>query len=296
MENRFEHEPPEERQDWGAYVQPPPYPGKSNNNAMDAHMQNLCARVQEMLPHLLENDGEIRPEVASMVYAHVAVCLRCAQDFEEMQRVIAMVEAIAPPEMPMDFSVIIMQRIQTEFSPARSDIPIRPLRAASSDLSGEAAVSNDVVHQPETQQTTVRIVSSETTRTLASGLDHHQNQTRLTQTASQLWQRVMGFALMVAVLGFFLLSDWGRQALGLNLETASSLFSQIGAAVNGVPIVGAIVELAGRVLSQVSGILHETYSTLGATTTLGLALDLGICAMGYYFIAARKNHRQIRGY
>jgi hypothetical protein len=294
MENRFEHEPPEERQDWGAYVQPPAYPGQSNNKAMDAHLQNLCARVQEMLPHLLENDGEIRPEVASMVYAHIAVCLRCAQDFAEMQRVIAMVEALAPPEMPMDFSAIIMQRIQTEFSPARSDIPIRPLRAASSVASGEAAVNNDVVQQQETPQTTVRIVSNEVSQTLSSKLD--QKQTSLTKTASQLWQRITGFGLLVAVLGFFLLSDWGRQALGLNMEAATSLFGQIGAAVNGVPLIGAIVELVGRVLTQVSGILHETYRTLGATTTLGLALDLGICAIGYYFIVARKNHRQIRGY
>lgn len=211
-----------------------------------------------------------------------------------MQRVIAMVEALAPPEMPMDFSVIIMQRIQTDFNPAKSDIPIRPLRAASSDVSGEAAVNSDTARNQETQQSVVRMVSNQTKHNVETTLN--QKQSTLTNTVSSLWQRLTGFGLLVAVLGFFLLSDWGRQAVGVNVETASSLLSQIGAAVSGVPLIGGIVEMVSRVLIQASGTIHETYRTLGATTSLGLALDLGICATGYYFLVARKNRHQMHGF
>jgi hypothetical protein len=306
MENRFENNPPEERQDWGAYLKPPSYSGPPNSNALDAHVQNLCARVQEMLPYLLENDGDIRPEVASSIYAHLAVCLSCAKDFAEMQRIVAMVEAVAPPEMPLDFSAIIMQRIEIEFSPARSDVPIRPLRAASSDGSGEAAASKvteptAAAPQAVTETPVVRIVSNTTMQTAVTGQNLTQTgldlkQQSMTVSLGALWQRLTGIGLMIAVVSFFLLSDWGRQIVGVNTETASSLLGQAGDAMQGVPLIGAIVGLVATALANVAGTLQETYRTMGATTTLGLALDLGILTVGYYFLVARKPRHQIKTY
>ena len=62
MENRFDHTSPEEQQGWGAYATPPPVPGQLNSPRSLAGQASLCARVREMLPALLENDGEIRPD------------------------------------------------------------------------------------------------------------------------------------------------------------------------------------------------------------------------------------------
>src|SRR5258708_1114651 len=65
MENRFEHSQPEE-QGWGAYVTPPRYTGPEHTEPSVRRTQTgLCARVVEMLPALLENDGDIRPEMAT---------------------------------------------------------------------------------------------------------------------------------------------------------------------------------------------------------------------------------------
>src|SRR5438067_387098 len=101
MENRFEHTPPEEQQGWGAYATPPPYPDQQNSYHSELPQgMNLCARVRDMLPSLLENDGEIRPEMAAALYGHLAVCPGCAREFEEMQRVVAVLEALPPAEMP----------------------------------------------------------------------------------------------------------------------------------------------------------------------------------------------------
>jgi hypothetical protein len=297
MENRFEHNPPEERQDWGAYVSPPSYTGQPNSYA-DARQQQLCARVQEMLPSLLENDGEIRPEMAASIYAHLAVCLQCAQDFAEMQRIVSMVEALAPPEMPLDFSVVIMQRIQVEFGPTRSDIPIRPLRAVSSDVSGEAAVNAGSERSQATPQATVQTihttVNTEQKQVASSELETQQ--IGVTQTALSLWQRLTGVGVLLAVVGFFLLTSWGREALGVNAMEAMNWLGGIGKAVQDVPLFGSIVALVGSVLSQVGGTLAQTYRTLGATTTLGLTIDLAICAVGYYLLVARRQRHQLQGF
>jgi hypothetical protein len=293
MENRFEHNPPEERQDWGAYVSPPSYTGPPNSYA-DARQSQLCARVQEMLPSLLENDGEIRPEMASSIYAHLAVCVLCARDFAEMQRVVSMVEAIAPPEMPMDFSVVIMQRIQLEFGPVRSDVPIRPLRAASSAASGEAAPLGNEQKQEAASLTTAHTVQQTETRAVASELE--TKQTSVMQTATSLWQRLPGVGVLLAVVGFFLITNWGREALGVNAIAASQWLSQLGEVAQEMPLLGSIVALIGTVLAKVSDTLQETYRSQGAMNTLGLTLDFAICAVGYYALMARRERQQLRGY
>jgi predicted anti-sigma-YlaC factor YlaD len=298
MENRFEHNPPEERQDWGAYVSPPSYTGQPNSYA-DARQQQLCARVQEMLPSLLENDGEIRPEMAASIYAHLAVCIQCAQDFAEMQRIVSMVEALAPPEMPIDFSVVIMQRIQVEFGPARSDIPIRPLRAVSSDVSGEAAVKAGSENRQETPpQATAHTINTavHTEEKQVASSELELKQTATTQTTLSLWQRLTGVGVLLAVVGFFLLTSWGREALGVNAMEAMNWLGGIGKAVRDIPLLGSIVALVGSVLTQVGDTLAQTYRTLGATTPLGLTIDLGICAVGYYILVARRQRQQLQGF
>src|ERR1043165_2965068 len=99
MENRFEQTPPEEQQGRGAYATPPPVSGAQNIPA-DITPQylrhsvtpqlpqdvSLCQRVQEKLPYLLENDGEITPHLAKALYGHLAVCPNCSREFDESQR------------------------------------------------------------------------------------------------------------------------------------------------------------------------------------------------------------------
>src|SRR5438552_1551000 len=129
MENRSEHIPPE--QGWGAYATPPTYPSHSayqrpdppgaeaqlNQESTLPPQANLCAWVREKLEPLLENDDEIRPEMATALYGHLAVCQGCAQAFEQIQKVVAMLEALPPLELPMDYAPLILRRIQAGTGP-----------------------------------------------------------------------------------------------------------------------------------------------------------------------------------
>ena len=127
MENRFEHTP--EEQGWKTPL--PPRPVAPNGNRPDIlsnrtpgqqnAVQNGFARAVarqsvrlglRKLSDLLDNDGSVRPEQAAGIYAHLAICRHCAQEFDEMQRVVALVENLPPAELPRDFSGLIMQRIE----------------------------------------------------------------------------------------------------------------------------------------------------------------------------------------
>lgn len=272
MENRFEPNP--EHDGWGDYLKPPS-PFGQEHNELDAastrrvQPQGLCARVQEMLPHLLENDGTIRPEMAASVYGHLALCPGCAREFDRQKQVISLVESLPPAEMPMDFSQIIMQRIQTEIGPIYGAAPF-PAHASSLKAAQEAVVA---------QTTSVQTVQ---TTSLNS-----QNYTQLT-----LWQRLSAASVLSAMLAFFLSTSWGRQMLGVNLQTAVQWIEQIGETLQRVPGLAWVATLVGVTLAQMSDALKETYQAMGANAVYALAIEAGCGVALVTLMAARRNRAQ----
>lgn len=292
MENRFEHIPPEERNDWGHYIRPPGPPGNMQQHR-DMHASSLCMRVQSMIPHLLERDGEIRPEIASSAQAHIATCMQCARYYAQMQQVITLLETLEPPEMPVDFAPAILQRIQTEYRATQ-----RVLHAASSEAnlsagSEETAAGSNAVRQ--TRSAGVRPLWNMPLHTTGAMRTRPHMQVTLSHRLLTFWQQLTGTGLLIAVLGILLLTEWGRQAIDVNLDTVSALLAQIVDAVAHVPVIGAIVSAVATVLTQAGSILQATYRTSGWFSALGLVIDISLCTIGYYLIVARRRQHRTRG-
>jgi hypothetical protein len=273
MENRFQH-PTAEEQGWGAYATPPKY---------GSRQAGLCADVCRMLPDLLENDGSVRPEMASAISAHVAVCPDCSREYEQMQRVIARIEALPPAEMPMDFSGPIMRQIQVQVETTRgAKIPARQ-------------VQHSPVNAPvEKKVVAIRPVVGTGTITAAQLRSGQQSDT-ITQTRAQAWQRVTLGAILSGLLAFFLNNAWGRQMLGVNLANATGWLEQIGESMSRLPLVGGIVGLVVSALAQTSGLLSETYHSLGSLAARGLALDIAMGVLAYYYVLNRRQREQRLG-
>jgi predicted anti-sigma-YlaC factor YlaD len=283
MENRFENSPPEE-QGWGAYATPPVY---------SSQRTGLCADVCKMLPDLLENDGSVRPEMAAAIYAHLAVCPGCAHEYDQMQRVIARIEALPPAEMPMDFSGLIMRRIQEQPQAAQAD---RAVARQTAPPSG-ARASVIITTRPETKQTAQQAqqTGQTATQTTASRLGSSTRATVGAQTEAQLWQRLSAGALLAGVLSFFLNSAWGRQMLGVNLANATAWMEQIAESVSRIPILGWLAGLIFSALAQASGLLSETYHNLGTLAVRGLILDIAMGVLAYYYVLTRRQREQRLG-
>lgn len=294
MENRTEHTE-SEGQGWGAYVTPPRYPSQSPAQwQQEAALRGtLCAQVGELLPALLENDGEVRPEMAASVYAHLSVCSGCSRSFEEMQRVVAMVEALAPAEMPMDFSGIIMRRIQTEMGPLPGAAPPRPIVAASSAVREE--VAPEANRQASAERIAAFLTEAETADLRADTVQVGIHVETLTQTTQSRVERLTAAGLLAAVLTFCLSTSWGRAMLGVNIESASAWFTQIQAALQSVPVLGGIVAVVFAALTQVGRMLGDTYRNLGAMVAKGVIVDVALCAAGYYYLS-RRQRRQMHGF
>ncbi len=274
MENRFEHNPPEERTDWGKYASPPPVFGhREEPTSAETLQRNLCVRVQEMLPHLLENDGTIRPEMATAVYGHLSVCTSCSHEFDAMQKVVAMVEALAPPELTQDFAPLIMQRIQANMTALHEGVPTRPFSLASSTLAEEAATNAQ-------RQATVHVTRGVQTTNMTGSL---------LENATLTGQRLLASVLLMTVLVFFLSTAWGREALGVSAATATQWLGQIVSGLKSTPLIGSLAETIYGTLSSTSETLAGSYRTLGANAVRGLAIDVALCAAGYYFLVARKH-------
>ena len=103
MENRFEHNEPES-QNWKKYLPPvtPPTAGQQAEQ-QKVSQDALCAWVCEQLSYLLDNDGSVRPEQAAGIHGHLALCRHCAEVWEEMQNVVALVENLPPVALPLRF-------------------------------------------------------------------------------------------------------------------------------------------------------------------------------------------------
>lgn len=286
MENRFEHNPPEERTDWGKYGSPLPplFPNSEvqQQQYVEPLQRTLCVRVREMLPHLLENDGTIRPEMATAVYGHLSVCPHCSREFEEMQRVVALVEALAPPELTQDFAPLIMQRIQTNMNTLHDGVPLRPLSPVGSRV-GSASVHDTA---PKQTNTTVKVTR---------GIQKTRNTTHSTsllESATLTGQKLLASVVLMTVIVFFLSTAWGREVLGVTVESAAGWIGQIVGGLKSTPLVGPLADAIYGTLAQVGETLASSFRILGANAVRGLAIDAALCAGGYYFLVARRNNRQ----
>lgn len=227
----------------------------------------LCDRVREKLHPLLENDPAIRPEMATALYGHLAVCAECSTEFAAMQRMVNLLETMPSMELPIDYAPHIMRRIQTDgmvVVPAKEQAAPGPTFAASSLVSGEVAIHNKRV---VTRQVAL-------TETGVSGLSYRQ--------------RMIVSVGLAGMFVYLLASDWGRQMLGVNLEAARTWLAQIGNHLERVPVLGALIIGIGAALSSVSEALGQTFSTLGGMAAQTLALELAIGFAACLVIASRR--------
>lgn len=253
MENRFHNNPAEGQEGWGAYVSPPVYP---------QNLGKLCVDVRKLLPELLENDGSIRPEMASAIYGHLAICPGCARELDEMQQLAARIDALPQVDLPMDYSELIMHKIQTQ---------THTIYSAQQAEGGQAAVR-------------------QVTRAIGTPLQSRTVTETVTQTGVTVWQRLTLGALFSGILTFLLASTWGRQMLGATAATASAWLEQVGDMVARVPVLGGLIGLIVLALSQASQLLSETYQSLGGMALEGLVIDIALGAL--IFGVVRRNNRQ----
>ncbi len=282
MENRFENNPPGEN-NWGDYVSQPDY-NLQTGGLNDSSQATLCVRVRVMLPPLLENDGSVRPEMAAAIYGHLTICPDCAQHFDDMQRVVALMEALPPADMPQDFSALIMARIQ--------------IQALSID---SAVVGSENQSIPQALDALERVSTARTgkstTRTASTSGTYstHENAT-IVQERTHFWERLTAGGILSGILAYFLSTAWGRQMLGANVATASVWLEQMNVLLQKVPVLAWIIGLVVSTLSQANGMLSETYQSLGAMAVRGLVFDIAICAVAYYYMMTRQQRERTRGY
>lgn len=302
MENRFEHLPPEEQQGWGAYVTPPPLPGQQHSQPSNQSLSSsLCARVREALPALLENDGEINPQMASALYGHLSLCPGCAHEFDTLQQVIQVVEALEPAELPMDFSARIMQRIQSRPAPAHTasnEAVVRPFVVSSSESSAAVPhAETKTAHSAPGLNTSLSAGIGKMRRETESvvGASLLEEQELLTKTSVHAWERLTLAGLLSTVMTVFLMTTWGGQVLVTNLSEMLSWLGQVGETLRRVPLLGALFAVMFSALSQIGNLLSETYRSLGVLAARGLALDVALCAGIYYLFVLRRQRGQMHG-
>jgi len=323
MENRFEQMP--EEQGWRAPLPPrPSYPDKapplsgtqnsevprtSQSGYMGTHdtlRDNLCAWVRERMSDLLDNDGTVRPEQAAGIYAHMAICRACSQEFEEMQHLVSLVESLPPAELPCDFSPLIMQRIEFQ----SVVLPQRNLNTALSDLPNHSKLSNDVT-APTTAavRATVQspVVASErqvvaTTQTVqTSHVQTTQTQSTQTQGLNQglstekLGRLTLG-SLFSSGLAYLISSTWGRQMLSVNMTTVGNWFGQLVTLLREVPLLTWMLTLIVSTVAQLNVMVGHTYQTMGTMAVAGLLLDAVICVIAYSVLDVRRRQAQMRLY
>lgn len=282
MENRFEHNNPEE-QGWGAYATPPSYSGYQNKQQQGSASQlDLCDRVRELLPALIENDGDIRPEMATAIYGHITICIRCSADYEEMKRVVTLLNLQLPVELPLDFSGIIMQRITLEIGPHRKGESVNPTQAASPIVSGESAAHSAVPR-----------VNSDVTAgstTFARSQSYSATRERVLQKEGTAANKTVTSAVLVGLLAFFLTSSWGRAMMSVDIKSANALLAQIAESLQRIPILGALVALVLHTLIGAGNLIESAFFDEGSESALQLALKIGLCVLLFNY--ARKRHQK----
>jgi hypothetical protein len=304
MENRFDHNQPEE-QGWGNYVTPPGAPGRNSYIPGSFPLETaLCQRVREMLPHLLENDGEIRPEMARQVYGHLSVCAGCTGEFDEMERVILLMNKMPPIEMPQDYSQIIMQRILAPDGPIPQRPPSRvPMNLADLQNPVAAVRIDDTTTRPtraalgQPQQNdvlpTVKVTASVSAAQRLNTQSVSQNVgVQMQGGLFTTFQRLTAASVLTAVMAFLMTTKWGRNALSSDVDALQAWIQQMSDALARVPVFGRLTAYLFGAMTQMSDSVSETYRTLGATAAKGLTIDIALCACACFFLAARKQRIQ----
>ena len=292
MENRFEQSP--EEQGWKAPLpsRPDPTLRQTTHNVNGADQgvlrDNLCAWVREKLSDLLDSDGSIRPEQAAGIYAHLAICRSCAQEFEEMQHVVALVENLPPVELPCDFSGLILQRIENPHAPA---LPRALASPSTADM-----VSAVVASQPGQQNVSasLKITTAQTVKQKVAVLHNQHQQSHAQHTQSELLSRMTAGGILSAVLAYFLSTTWGRQIAASVLMPTCAWLSQIADVLRSVPVLTWMVGLIFSALAQFNAMLGHTYHIMGTAAAVGFALDAVICIAAYGFLTARRREAQMR--
>ena len=243
MENRYEPEKQEQQplqQEWKHYLPPEEthtadiidekelfeeqtvYPTKQSQQA------NLCLRVRERLQSLLEEDYEMRPEMAAALYGHLALCHDCAFEFEEMQRVVRLLKSIPMAELPMDYSKVIMQRIIAQEESQTEATPPHPIQAASS--LGFSAISEEVADSRSKR---------------AAVQNHSKNSLNQSVFQNETLQKQKKIMATVALSGVFVLlmaTRWGRELVGGGLSTLKQWVTQLAGGLRHVPAVLIILD------------------------------------------------------
>ncbi len=323
MENRFEQSP--EEQGWKAstpdaygWKNPPPAPAvppalsghtgnvgqnAEHNTAHQATRDQLCAWVCEKLSDMLDNDGSVRPEQAAGIYAHLAICRHCAGQWDEMQRVVSLVEKMPLAELPRDFSATIMQRIADPHAQM-------PHRALTPQMFNDAAASSVVASHnlasgTDTAQSKLKITSTQTPgrktsllhrlrgQQTQSGLKAETKQTGVS-TQSELLGRMTAGGACSSALAYLLSTTWIRQMLSVNVTTAGAWFGQCADVLRGVPLLTWVAGLIFSAFAQMNAMLGETVHVMSTAIMMGLALDVVICVAAYSFLTARRREAQLR--
>ena len=305
MENRFEQSP--EEQGWKSstppahgWKNPPPMPavpaalsGQSAEVGQQATRDQLCAWVCEKLSDMLDNDGSVRPEQAAGIYAHLAICRHCAQQWDEMQRVVMLVEKMPLADLPRDFSAPIMQRIANPNTPPprRALLPQTVMQASADAV--VAANSQGVTH--DGAQSKLKVTPAQTgtrqnsllRRSQTQQTNSEAQQTRVSRQSELLTRMTAGGACSSA-LAYLLSLGWMRQLLSLNVTTSSAWFGQCGDILRGVPLLTWVAGLIFSAFAQLNSMLGETYHVMRTAVVMGLALDVVICVAAYSFLTARR--------
>ncbi len=288
MENRFEHNEPEEHT-WKKYLPP----NNSPLNAPETNQQQqqqkvsqdaLCAWVCEQLSYLLDNDGSVRPEQAAGIHGHLALCRHCAQEWEDMQNVVGLVESLPPVELPRDFSGLIMQRIELQ------NAPLVPHTLTPQPIAENYALAQAVT----TARTKVTPAQATEQKTLTQTAQQTLSTTQTQQSRSQLVQRMSAGSALSGILAYFLSTAWGRQMLGANVTTASAWLGQAADVLRSVPVVTWIFGLIFSALAQVNTMLNSTYHAMGTAAAVGFGMDVAICAFAYMYLSARRRNAQMQ--
>ena len=299
MENKFEHNEPE-AQNWKKYL-PPVNPHKADQQPQQQNVSQdaLCAWVCEQLSYLLDNDGSVRPEQAAGIHGHLALCRHCAQEWEELQNVVSLVENLPPMPLPRDFSELVMQRIMQQNAPLASHaLTPQPVAETGERVQAVAAIRVKTASmQMEEHDTTARKAQKTSATTQTQDLQLQQVQTQQTQTRSQLLQRMSAGTVFSGLMAYFLSTAWGRQmlgAMGTNVNIVSTWLGQTADVLRSVPIVTWIFGLIFSALAQVDAMLSHTYHAMGTMAAVGLGMDVAVCAFAYMYLNARRRSAQMR--
>ena len=286
MENRFEQTPPEEREGWGAYATPPATSGHSPLSS--SGQLGLCKEVRDLLPLLIEGGGEVRPEMVATVTGHLGICPTCSRDFKEMQRVVMLLDTLPAPQMVQDYSMVIMRRIQAQGSPqSHGAVPRLDVATSNGGVGRVGPLERGGVSRSGTENIA--------TSTVGTTRRHKIIQTQNKVTAQQV-QRVTAAGVVAGMLAFFLSTEWGREALGGNLESAGEWLRQIGDALAEIPGLHLLIASVMAVLGQAGILLHDTFRTAGSAIMQGVAIDVGLLGASYYYLGSRRRRTQMSGF